>query len=214
MPPPSFIPHRKPQRQQTDENESVINDDDDDDDDDDDNYHPKKRTKKGSSAPALMERDPNSRTQSYSPSKSLWSHASRKPGSRTLQILRESTPLEDNPIITRSGRRSVRPLEYWAGEKIDRDPEGTIVNVVRAESVEVEGPSRKRGQRKKPRKDLEMEIIQEEEDDIEEWEAEGEVQQGPILVWDPEAGAVDGEEDRRKSWNLNVLAVSSCLILT
>jgi centromere protein C len=205
MPPPAFIPkHRPPPRQPTEERDA----EGESDYDDDDVYQPELRTKKSkhshihsnhSQTHALADKDPNTRLRSTSPGKSLWSQAaSKRPVGRTLQILHENTPWEENPTVTRSGRRSVRPLEYWANEKVELDPHGTILNVVRAHSLEVEkNPRKQRVARSKRTQDgLDMGTLQEEEE-LEDWEEHGEVQQGAVALLDQETGEIDREDDKR-----------------
>ena len=128
---------------------------------------------------------------------------SKRPSGRSLTILREGTPAEDPSIRrTRSGRQVLRPLEYWLGEKAELSRDGSIVGVVRAESVELPAPARSYGvrnagpkRRRVAAQASESEGGEVEGEEMEEWEAEGGVIRGFVRAWDGALGAaVEGDE--------------------
>lgn len=150
------------------------------------------------------------RSATLSPSK-------RAGAARTLTILRGGTPAEDPSIRrTRSGRQVIKPLEYWLGERGERDPDGTLVGIVRAESVELAPRPYSRRSSVVPRRsrapskavghrdvdDTTLGVIREEgygydEVELEEWEAEGGVIRGFVRTWDPMLNTAD-ETDMRE----------------
>jgi hypothetical protein len=154
----------------------------------------------------VSERDPNLPIRSTSKDadeqpmkRSLWGNGTSRPMPRTLQILRQGTPSDEASLVTRSGRRSVRPLAYWHGEAIERAHDGTMLNIVRAESVEVESKRSKKkpGRRKAPA----MAAIEEEEvddEDLEQWEIEGRIIPAFVRAYDPEYGILDEEDELGK----------------
>jgi centromere protein C len=90
---------------------------------------------------------------------------------------------------TRSGRSSIKPVEWWKGEGVKYDYTGGNVEVVRAEEREVAKP--KRGRQRQKRK-----VKAEESDDDEEladWEADPGILQGSVYIWDPELGIATNE---------------------
>jgi centromere protein C len=167
---------------------------------------PPKRSKT-SSKQAPQERDPNIpfATNSAEPDgkKDLWGHHFKKPTARSLQILRECTPSDESRAVTRSGRRSVRPVEFWNGETIQRAHDGTMLNIVRAQSVEGDKklrkkPSRKNTKSKSKSRSVPLDSVQEEGEDpgldldldldldLEQWEQEGQLITSYVKAWDPE----------------------------
>lgn len=152
---------------------------------------------------------PSRRSATLSPSK-------RAAASRTLTILREGTPAEDpGASRTRSGRHCIKPLEYWLGERSERDPDGTLVGIVRAESVAIASrpytrrasaaPTRSKASSARARRgteDTTLGVIREEgyeaeEVELEEWEAEGGVIRGFVRTWDAMLNTAD-ETDMRE----------------
>ena len=155
-----------------------------------DTTRPNKRSKKGMSAP-LTERDTNARVQGTK--KSLWSQPANKPGSRTLQIMNENGPWQESTFVTKSGRRSIRPLEYWRGEEAQKAWDGEILDVWRAPAEEPKPKTRaKSGPRS--RKGSAMPSIKEDEVDLEEWESNGEILTGLVSEWNNEQGIPDDED--------------------
>ena len=156
---------------------------------------------KNSSKAGPSERDPNILMRSQSQTsddnmkkKSLWNKAGRAMP-RTLQILRQESVMNGSNLVTRSGRRSVKPIAYWHGEQIERAYDGTMLNIVRAESVEVETKPTKRGKRKvQP-----MPALAEEEEhgglELEQWEADGQTINGLVREWDSEYGVAMEDEE-------------------
>jgi centromere protein C len=163
---------------------------------------PQKRGPKPKATPS--ERDPNvtagsvaafrqerSASKAASEAPTNASTMSRRPPiARGLQYLRQGTPMEDAGMrTTRSGRSSIKPVEWWKGEGVKYDYTGGNVEVVRAEEREVAKP--KRGRQKQKRK-----VKAEESDDDEEladWEADPGILQGSVYIWDPELGIATNE---------------------
>ena len=131
-------------------------------------------------------------------------NARGKPKARSLQILRSTTPAdEDGAKFTRSGRATVKPIEYWRGERIvyakpkkidsGRISLGSIQEVVRAEDL----PEEKRSRAPHSQKRRRRQAIQEEEEDsdsgMEEWEEEPGVLGGEVWQWDPRMERGDTE---------------------
>jgi len=123
----------------------------------------------------------------------------RRPGPRSLQILRQGTPADEEGMqTTRFGRASVKPVAWWCGERVDRDYDGTIKNIVRAQSVEPAKRAGKPNNKKQPsRAKPETTVVEEEDEDedIEDWELDPGVVTGPVRIWDPEQGAGVEESD-------------------
>jgi hypothetical protein len=167
---------------------------------------PVKRAKNSSKA-GPSERDPNILMRSQSQTsddnmqkKSLWNKTGRGVP-RTLQILRQESVSDGSNLVTRSGRRSVKPIAYWHGEQIERAYDGTMLNIVRAESVEVEPKPTKRGRRKvQP-----LPALAEEEEhgglQLEQWEADGQTINGLVREWDAEYGVAMEDEEIETGMN-------------
>jgi centromere protein C len=148
--------------------------------------------------PAPAERGPNARMEMVKRQKSgspkrveraASAQENRRPGPRSLQILRQGTPAEEAGMqTTRFGRASVKPVAWWCGERVDRDYDGTIKNIVRAQSVESTKQTRTRTVGRKPsRAPRDMSVLKEEdEEDIEDWELEPGIITGQVRVWDAE----------------------------
>lgn len=155
---------------------------------------------------ALIKSKKNKEKESRSPSasmlpppKPMGTTVRGKPKARSLQILRSTTPSDvDGARFTRSGRASVKPIEYWRGERIiytepKRDGPRLslpgIKEVIRAEDVS-EDPkprSRKRAPGKRKAVVEEDEEEEEEDPDVEEWEVDPGLLEGEVLQWDPDA---------------------------
>jgi centromere protein C len=113
-----------------------------------------------------------------------------------LYILRREGP-EQGLAQTRAGRQVRKPLEYWKGDRMEIKYEPTahdgkekvyfpvVKSVMRAEQIAptLKKPSRKHGaQMSKRSKSVEVE---EEEDELEDWEAAGGSISLDIREWDP-----------------------------
>ena len=169
------------------------------------------------SKPPPSERDPNAKIGSAkkssdpvvdparSPSKaaseaaSVSSTAPKRPGvGRSLQILRQGTPMEDNGVrTTRFGRASVKPVDWWRNERIKYDPHGNKQAIVRAEEVEVPKLAKRAHKQRK----REMSVVEEDEEELEDWEVEPGILTGLVTGWDREVGVAmqDEEEQGMKS---------------
>lgn len=114
-----------------------------------------------------------------------------------LFIFRRETPMEGIGFKqTRSGRNSIRPVDYWKGEKIEYDTEftkdafgknrlmPTIKEVTRTDEIDQrrrQARSKSKGPRAKKHEDLESE----DEAELEPWEVAPGVIHGEIRAWDP-----------------------------
>lgn len=117
-------------------------------------------------------------------------------GARAGNIVqRAETPATDTgALVTRSGRHSFKPLASWRGEKAilgrrtDADSLPAITDIIRTE--EVMGPPKGRAayRRARPRAAPKLEDVEEEEDDMDEWERENGILQAPVMLWDSENG--------------------------
>lgn len=115
-----------------------------------------------------------------------------------LMIIRRETPMDGSAFKqTRSGRNSIKPLNYWRNEKIEYTTDNTedhfggkrkfllptIKEVVRTEAPEQ--PKRARGKSRAPRSKKRAESESEDEAELEPWELEPGFINGDIRVWDP-----------------------------
>lgn len=117
---------------------------------------------------------------------------------RGLIILRRETPMDSDGFkTTRSGRNSVRPVQFWKNERIEySDDENEhnggdkfllprVKGVVRVD--EVEEPRKRRQYHKSNKgKKRPVAVESEEEDEIEPWEMNPGRLVGEIRIWDPE----------------------------
>ena len=126
------------------------------------------------------------------------------PKSRSLLVLRSETPADDSGArVLRSGRTSVKPMAFWRNERIvygDRTTDGStmvlpgIKEVIRTEEVEQPRSKRPAGRRTGSRKKPRLADLEEEDEDVEPWEAEEmPVMRGEVMQWDPMIGK--GNED-------------------
>ena len=107
-------------------------------------------------------------------------------------IARSQTPAEgEGTRITRSGRHSFKPLASWRGEKAvfettDLAPEGpkmgAIKEIIRTEEIiEFRKPAKYRRGRAQSKK---LEDVEEEDEELEDWEREPGIMQGTVMAWD------------------------------
>lgn len=143
-------------------------------------------------APAPTNRGPdtklNKRAESKQPIAGSRS-GSIRPNSRSLYEYRGTTPMNDAEHMTRFGRASYKPLNFWAGEKPVIE-HGEIKEIIRAEKVAT--PDRpksignRRGAKAKKRRGGLRNIEEEEEDeaDMEDWETQGGILSAQVMQWD------------------------------
>lgn len=148
----------------------------------------KRRTAKGTVRPAKAAAPSNSRSDGED------ANGPTRRGPQSIVELRAGTPMEDEGVtMTRSGRASIKPLQYWKNEQfIWRH--GEVEGVVRAQ--EVEQPKRKVIKRKTDGRlgsIVEGEEEKEEDEEVEAedllpelWEEELGVINGPVRPWDAE----------------------------
>lgn len=123
------------------------------------------------------------------------------PRSRGLVITRRETPGAASMHTTRSGRTSYQPLAFWKNERAELDDEALlddgkskivlphIKEIVRIDELEPEEKgSRRRGQPsgKKSGRRRGGFYDDDDDDDLEEWEQEGDIIMGEVVVWQPE----------------------------
>ncbi|KAG8526357.1 uncharacterized protein KY384_000350 [Bacidia gigantensis] len=152
-------------------------------------------------APPLTERDPN--TKMKKPKIEIKQSFSRAGSAAPSFIQRSETPATDSgAITTRSGRNSIKPLASWRGEKVifsqpsSRDSLPGILEVVRTD--EIMPPPRKRvgnfrpGRRRGRQGTAQpLEEIDEEDSDLEPWEAETGIQRAQVMEWNDGANNYD-----------------------
>ncbi|OCK74530.1 hypothetical protein K432DRAFT_386757 [Lepidopterella palustris CBS 459.81] len=120
---------------------------------------------------------------------------------RSLQILRQGTPMDDEGVrTTRSGRSSVKPVDWWKNERIKYDYLGNKEAVVRAEDVVKE----QRAPRKTSKRKRGMSIVreEEEEEELEEWEENPGFVVGHVNRWDETIGVASRDEEEQEiAWS-------------
>lgn len=123
------------------------------------------------------------------------------PKSRGLVITRRETPGASATFTTRSGRTSFQPLKFWRNERTELEDDAIledgkqkimlpkIKEIVRYDDPEPEfkAAGRRKG-KAAAKKAGRPRAFQEEEDDddLEEWERDGNVITGEVVVWQPE----------------------------
>ncbi|KAI9695542.1 MAG: hypothetical protein M1820_008555 [Bogoriella megaspora] len=149
------------------------------------------------------ERDASHREPSPSSSSRAGSTAPtfKRPGPRSLTLLRQGTPTEDDGArMTRSGRTSVKPFRWWLNEGYEYR-RGEIASITRAEEIEPPSkkkpPQRRRGTSRLTSIDEEYDPDdwermssrgsrdgEDEDDQLEDWEESGSVLTGSVNQWD------------------------------
>ncbi|KAL9104878.1 MAG: hypothetical protein Q9163_000195 [Psora crenata] len=158
---------------------------------------------------APMERDPDAQPEGTRGNGKPTSRAiSVVPRSGAYTVARNETPATDGgAFTTRSGRTSIKPLASWRGEKAifgprpSRDILPGIQEVVRTD--EVMPPPRKRvggfrPAKRRPRSQQVLEEIEEEEEEVEPWEAETGILHAMVMQWNPNIGRYDEENIEQK----------------
>lgn len=122
------------------------------------------------------------------------------PKSRGLVITRRETPGASATFTTRSGRNSYQPLKFWKGERAELDDDAIfadgknkimlphIKEIVRYEDPEpeVKAAGRRKGRVNAKKASKRRAFEEEEDEDLEEWEQDGDVITGEVVVWQPE----------------------------
>ncbi|KAH7025453.1 Mif2/CENP-C like-domain-containing protein [Macrophomina phaseolina] len=178
---------------------------------------PAKKSKKAPipKKPPPSERDPNARVTSKSSNskskkkgnqkedmpppplpirdESQQSQSRQRSQTRSLQVLRQGTPFEDEGArTTRSGRISAKPLEFWRNERIEYAHDGTKKEIIRAEDIqEPKRPTRRNTALRGRPKQAESVIGEEDEGiDPEDWEVNEGIIQGWVNGWDEKQGII------------------------
>lgn len=125
------------------------------------------------------------------------------PKGRGLVITRRETPGAGSAFTTRSGRTSYQPLKFWRNERAELDDEALledgkskivlphVKNIVRIDDPE---PDVKSGTRRKTKTGGGKKAsrrrggfdVDDGDDDLEQWEQDGEIITGEVVVWQPE----------------------------
>lgn len=124
------------------------------------------------------------------------------PKSRGLVITRRETPGASATFTTRSGRTSFQPLKFWRNERAELEDDAIledgknkimlpkIKEIVRYEDPEpdVRAGKRRKGKAaaRQPGRRRAFAEDDDDDDDLEEWEQEGDVISGEVVVWQPE----------------------------
>lgn len=126
------------------------------------------------------------------------------PKSRGLVITRRETPSASATFTTRSGRASFQPLKFWRNERTELEDDDPLADgkqkimlpkikeIVRYEDPEpdVRTAGRRKGKKvnakKASSKRRALEEEEEDDEDLEEWEQDGCVIMGEVVVWQPE----------------------------
>ncbi|KAJ9641781.1 mitotic fidelity of chromosome transmission- protein [Coniosporium tulheliwenetii] len=171
---------------------------------------PAKRRKGAAKKPPPSERDPNAKIRSkkamekqQSPVKGSVRSSSQQPShARSLQILRQGTPMEDDGAkTTRFGRHVIKPLAHWRNERAEYTYDGGIQAIVRAEDIEPQKRSRNyRGVKRRPRAGKrEMSVVEEEEEEeLEAWEQAPGVIEGFVNGWDDTQDVATEEQESQE----------------
>lgn len=168
---------------------------------------PAKRRKGAATKPPPSKRDPNAKIKSkkamekqQSPVKGSVRSSSQQPSHvRSLQVLRQGTPMEDDGAkTTRFGRHVIKPLAHWRNERAEYTYDGGIQAIVRAEDIEPQKRSGNyRGVKRRPRAGKrEMSVVEEEEEEeLEAWEQAPGVIEGFVDGWDDTQDVATEEQE-------------------
>jgi len=108
-------------------------------------------------------------------------------------VSRAETPATDaGALVTRSGRHSYKPLASWRGEKVvfgqrsNVDSVAGITDIIRTD--EIMGPPKKKPSRRpgRARAASQLADVEEEEEEMEEWERDSGIMQALVMHWDSE----------------------------
>ncbi|PVI08643.1 hypothetical protein DM02DRAFT_8212 [Periconia macrospinosa] len=110
---------------------------------------------------------------------------------RHLSVFRELEP-QSVAHVGRTGRHRVKPIEFWRNEKCAYDSEGNMQAIVKNEMKEPVRPAHTNYRSKAKRKGLAA-IEEDEEVDLEPWEADEGVFVGIFKDWDAEAEMAGNE---------------------
>ncbi|KAK2612560.1 mitotic fidelity of chromosome transmission-related protein [Conoideocrella luteorostrata] len=135
------------------------------------------------------------------------------PRSRGLVSLRNDG---SSAAQTRSRRRSVRPMDYWREEKLDKlehDVEQSMQEVVR---VPLSAPPSSHALRSKTRTKAKANITEavEEDEELEDWEMEDGIVNGDIVLWEPEHELNPPGDDEEVNVTEERLAIAADAIQT
>lgn len=116
---------------------------------------------------------------------------------RHLSVFRELEP-ESATTIGRTGRHRVKPVEFWANDKVSYDPKGNMQAILH--HVYAEPPPKKPVTRGKGKKKTMSAVEEEDEVELEPWEEEEGVFEGIYRGYDPDAKVTTNEKiERRES---------------
>lgn len=138
------------------------------------------------------ERDPNIQMKATKKASDKPLSIRARSASRSRFNPRSETPANDNgALLTRSGRHSIKPLASWRGERFvfgDRTTDSLpgIKEIVRVDEIIEERPKKKYRYKKsqsKPKSQLEE--VEEDDEEMEDWERDGGILQADVMEWDP-----------------------------
>ncbi|TQS35813.1 hypothetical protein Golomagni_03755 [Golovinomyces magnicellulatus] len=148
------------------------------------------------------------------------------PRSKGLVILRRETVKDNKEIFqTRYGRNSIKPLAFWSNEKVEFEDEEPptkdltadfagrkIKHIIRSEEIikpTTREKTKSRNSKPKKRKRVSGSVSDDEEDDIEPWEADPGRIVAEVRNWDPDDRSGSQAEEREEE-----IALSSAAIIT
>ncbi|RKF58442.1 putative cupin domain-containing protein [Golovinomyces cichoracearum] len=148
------------------------------------------------------------------------------PKSKGLVILRRETGKDNKEIFqTRYGRNSIKPLAFWSNEKVEFEDEEPptkdltadfagrkIKHIIRSEEIRKPTTREKtssRNSKTRKRKRASGSVSDDEEDDIEPWEADPGRIVAEVRNWDPDDRSGSQAEEREEE-----IALSSAAIIT
>ena len=172
--------------------------------------------------PTPANRGPNAKVQALvTPMKkrSTSRSGSVHPSSRNNLILRSETPAGGSgALITRSGRHSIKPLAGWRGEHAVLAPTtidevgttlGGIQEVIRTDEIIDPSRPKTRGRKRSVRaQSKKLEDVEEEDEEMEDWEKDTGVMTGTVMGWD----GVEGNylEDEVETIGMSTVAFTQC----
>jgi len=85
-------------------------------------------------------------------------------------------------------------VDWWRNERIKYDPHGNKQAIVRAEEVEVPKLAKRAHKQRK----REMSVVEEDEEELEDWEIEPGILTGLVTGWDEEVGVAMQDEEEQE----------------
>lgn len=178
-------------------------------DDRDEGNLPKKK-KKRQSLPPPSQRGPNAKisgVKSKKPANTRHPETGKyradeiAPRPKSSHVIRQGTPMDEpGAHVTRYGRASFKPLAWYRGEGVrwsqrsSRDELPGVQEIVRVED-NLQLPLRRPKKPGRKRKGSAMSTVEEEEEDLEDWEQSDGFLMGTAIGWDSIADDVTNEDE-------------------